>query len=88
MANERWVRVHDLFGKSVVPPDAAKVIQRAVAVAIERGDVSAGAAWQLIEFWAADYLAGVDTERQWRIRTKVQRINEWAYEREEASPHG
>ena len=57
-----WVRLHDILGKSVVPPESAVVIERAVEVAIRRGDVAPSAAWQLVEFWAASYLAGVSLE--------------------------
>ena len=57
-----WIRLYALFGQSTVPPDAAEVIEQAVKKAIKRGDVSPNAAWQLIEFWAADALAAYDAE--------------------------
>lgn len=68
--------MYDIFGKSVVPPDAAEVIEHAVEKAIERGDVSPGAAYLLVEYWAADYLAGVETDRQQQLQAEVQRAND------------
>jgi hypothetical protein len=75
MADERWIRLYDLLGQSVVPPDSAEVIERAVDKAVKRGDVSYRARWQLIEFWAADYLAGVETDRQEEIKSAVRKAN-------------
>jgi DNA-binding transcriptional regulator YdaS (Cro superfamily) len=57
-----WTRLHDILGKSVVPPESAVVIERAVEIAVRRGDVAPNARWQLVEFWAANYLAGVSLE--------------------------
>jgi hypothetical protein len=68
--------MYDLFGQSTVPPEAAEVIEHAVSKAIERGDVSPNAAWQLVEFWAADYLAGVETDRQHQLQGAVDRANQ------------
>ena len=57
-----WIRLHDILGKSVVPPESAEVIERAVEIAVRRGDVAPNAAWMLVEYWAADYIAGCTVE--------------------------
>ena len=66
-APDRWVRMRDLFGLSVVPPDDALVIRRALAVALGANDVSPKARWQIVTKWAADYL----TDEQARARAAV-----------------
>jgi hypothetical protein len=73
--SSRWVRLYDILGQSTVPPDAAKVIAKAVEKAVEVGDVSARARWQIVEFWAADYLAGAETDHQKRVRRAVDSAN-------------
>jgi len=57
-----WVRMRSIFGESVMPPDAARVVARAVRLAVALGDVPRGARWEFVEFAAADYLAGVQAE--------------------------
>lgn len=54
----RWVPLASIFGTDEVPPQAARVMQRAVARMVEHDEVSDKAHWQAIEFWAADHLAG------------------------------
>jgi hypothetical protein len=73
--SSRWVRMHDIFGKSLLPPDSAEVVEKAVEVAIERGDVAPNAAYLLVEYWAADYLAGVPTDRQRDVQRAADRAN-------------
>ena len=53
-----------LFGESVVPPESAAIIMRAVNRAVAVGDVPRNARWMFVEFLAADYLAGQYTERE------------------------
>ena len=55
---ESWVRLVNVLGTDSVPAPAGNVIGEAVRKAIARGDCSAHAPWQAIEFWAASYLAG------------------------------
>jgi hypothetical protein len=52
-----------IFGKSVLPPDSAQVVIRAVNLMVATRDVSPRARFQAVELWAADYLAGVDAQR-------------------------
>jgi hypothetical protein len=78
MADDGWIRMYDIFGKSVVPANSAEIIIRAVRKAVKRGDVASTAKWQLVEFWAADYLAGVETDRQERLQAAVDEANEEA----------
>jgi hypothetical protein len=55
-----------IFGESVMPPEAAAVVIRAVNRAVAVGDVPRNARWQFVELLAADYLAGQYTERELR----------------------
>ena len=67
MSDERptgWVRMRDIFGLSVMPPESAAVVVRAVNRAVAVGDCPRNARWQMVELWAADYLAGQYTERE------------------------
>lgn len=54
-----WTPLLALWSTTSVPPGAALTIRRAIARALERGDVSRKNVWQLMEYWAADYLAEV-----------------------------
>lgn len=60
---ERWIRMYDLFGLSVVPPESAKVIARALNLMVAVGEVPRNARWQAIELLCADWLAGYDAHR-------------------------
>tara|TARA_R110002167_G_scaffold12153_9_gene52114 strand:+ start:267 stop:1175 length:909 start_codon:yes stop_codon:yes gene_type:complete len=53
-----WVALPQLFGSAMVPPDAAEVIEAAVAKMQEAHDLGQFVRWRAIEYWAADYLAG------------------------------
>ena len=64
-----------IFGLSVLPPDSARVVIRAVKRAVALRHVSPNAPWQIIELWAADYLASVETERQQAIREAAEAAN-------------
>jgi hypothetical protein len=72
---ERWVRLFDILDQSVVPPDAAEVIQRAVDKAVEQGDVRRSSKWKIIELWAADYLAGAQTDYEHDLEVAVEKAN-------------
>lgn len=67
--------MYDLFGQSVVPPDSAEVIAAAVEKAIDVGDVSPNAAYLLVEYWAADYLAGAPTDHQRDVQRAADKAN-------------
>lgn len=60
---ERWVRMYDLFGLSVIPPESAKVVARALNIMVATGDCPRNARWQAVELWAADYLAGYEAHK-------------------------
>jgi hypothetical protein len=75
---ERWVRLYHIFDQSVVPPESAEVIQRAVDKAVEVGDVRRSSKWQIIELWAADYLAGAQTDYEHDLEQVIGRANEEA----------
>lgn len=64
-----------LFGESVVPPESAAIIMRAVNRAVAVGDVPRNARWMFVEFLAADYLAGQRTERQQAIAAAADAAN-------------
>jgi ParB-like chromosome segregation protein Spo0J len=53
-------RVHlkDLFGSTWVPKEAAAVIKDAVAKMQAEGSIGKSNRWQVLEMWAANYLAG------------------------------
>ena len=53
-----WVRMRTIFGESVLPPDVAATVVRAVNRAVAVGDVSRTARWQFLEWMAAEYLNG------------------------------
>lgn len=59
-----WVRMRTIFGESVMPPEAAAVVIRAVNRAVAVGDIPRNAKWQFVELLAADYLAGQYMERE------------------------
>lgn len=53
-------RVHlkDIFGTAYIPKEAAAIIQKAVEKMQAAGDIGKFNRWQLVEFLAAEYLAG------------------------------
>lgn len=60
-----WVRMRTIFGESVMPPESAAIVLRAVRRAVAVGDVSPKARWQIVERWAADYLANEYALQAW-----------------------
>ena len=56
--HDGWVPLATLFGKDVIPADAAVVIRRAIRKMVDDGDLEEGKKWLAIERLAADYLAG------------------------------
>ena len=61
-----WVRMRTIFGESVMPPDSAAVVMRAVNRAVAVGDAPRNARWMIVELWAADYLANEHALARWR----------------------
>lgn len=55
---KNWVDITAVVGTKKIPRGAAFVIQTAMKEAIKNGDVGERNKWQIIEFWAAEYLAG------------------------------
>lgn len=56
LKHKKWVPMDSVFGTDEVPAEAAMTIKRAVDKAMSQGDVSKKNMWQIIEYWAADYL--------------------------------
>jgi hypothetical protein len=54
----KWIEIKRVIGTDALPPRAAFVIQQAIKKAVENGDVRERNKWQLLEYLAADYLAG------------------------------
>jgi hypothetical protein len=52
------VALRDLLGSTYIPVSAAKVIKEAVDKMEREGNVGPKNRWQVLEMWAADYLAG------------------------------
>ena len=59
---QKWVPIASIFGADEIPQAAARIVQRAVAHLVETGDATEKARWMALEYWAADYLAGAQTE--------------------------
>lgn len=55
---EDWIEFKEILGTDRIPPRAAFVIANAIKEGIRRGDISKINQWQLLEYLAADYLAG------------------------------
>jgi hypothetical protein len=56
-AVDGWVYLTDIFGARV-PREVGKVLQQALEKMQENGDVTDKNRWQMLEYLAADYLAG------------------------------
>jgi hypothetical protein len=52
------VALRDLLGSTYIPVEAAKVVKQAVDKMEREGNVGPKNRWQVLEMWAADYLAG------------------------------
>lgn len=61
-ADEEVVPLRDLFGASVIPKDAADVIQHAITALVKAGDVTEKARWRAVELLAADFIAGANQD--------------------------
>jgi hypothetical protein len=58
VADPERVHLKDIFGTAWVPKEAATVIKDAVQKMAKAGDIGQTNRWQVLEMWAADYLAG------------------------------
>lgn len=47
-----------VFGSAAIPVESAEVIKKALKKAEKDGTITSKNKWQMIEYWAADYLAG------------------------------
>ena len=56
--SEEWVQLTSLLGTPAIPKEAAEIIKEAVDKMTKEGTVGAKNKWQVLEYWAADYLAG------------------------------
>jgi hypothetical protein len=55
--DDAWVPIERALETHRIPQAAAAVVKQAIVKARERGDVTDRNAWQLLEWWAANYLA-------------------------------
>ena len=55
---EEWTYLAKVFGNNAIPASAAEVIKKALKKAEKEGTITSKNRWQIIEYWAADYLAG------------------------------
>ena len=56
--SEEWGELTSLLGTPAIPKEAAEIIKEAVDKMTKEGTVGAKNKWQVLEYWAADYLAG------------------------------
>jgi hypothetical protein len=56
--SEEWVQLGTIFGNAAVPKESAEVMKQALKKALDDGTVGSKNKWQLIEYMAADYIAG------------------------------
>jgi hypothetical protein len=54
-----WLPVHEVFGKGPVPKEAARVIRLAIEKARRDTEAFQVPDWMIIEWIAADFLAGL-----------------------------
>ena len=47
-----------LLESAAIPVESAEVIKKALKKAVKDGTITSKNKWQMIEYWAADYLAG------------------------------
>lgn len=59
-----WVPLASIFGTDLVPASAAQVIQKAAQRMMDSGEIAKKNLWQVIEYWAAEYLAGAIETRK------------------------
>ena len=53
-----WTYLAKIFGSAAIPVESAEVIKKALKKAEKDSVISSKNKWQMIEYWAADYLAG------------------------------
>ena len=53
-----WTYLAKVFGSAAIPVESAEVIKKALKKAEKDGTITSKNKWQMIEYWAADYLAG------------------------------
>lgn len=52
-----WVTIDSIVGRRSIPAESARVVKQGMDEAQRRGDVTEKGRFQVLEFWAADYLA-------------------------------
>lgn len=62
LSDGKWVTIDSVIGRRTIPAESARVIMQAIEEAQTRGDCTDKNQFQLLEFWAADYLAGALSE--------------------------
>jgi hypothetical protein len=55
----KWVTIDSIIGRRTIPAESAKVLKAALDLAVANDDVTDKSKFQALEFWAADYVAGV-----------------------------
>lgn len=55
--SQPWVRLDSVFGTDAVPAAVGRVIREAIEVAATRDEINPEHPWQILEWWAATYLA-------------------------------
>ncbi len=58
-----WVSIVEIFGARL-PKSVADMLRGVIQKAIIQGDITDKNKWQILEYWAADYIAGSDETRQ------------------------
>ena len=53
-----WTYLAKVFGSAAIPAESAEIIKKALKKAEKEGTITSKNKWQMIEYWAADYLAG------------------------------
>ena len=68
----KWIKLASLFHTTAIPPSSAYVISIAIKKALRDGDIRERNRWQILEYWAADYLAGgrLFEGNQHRVKTR------------------
>jgi ParB-like chromosome segregation protein Spo0J len=56
--HEKWVPVETLLGTRSMPAESAAIVAQAFTKMRSQGDLSEGSPWRMLEFLAAEYLAG------------------------------
>ncbi len=56
--DQEWVQISSVIGSAAIPAESAEVIKEALKKAMDDKVVTKNNVWQMVEYWAADYLAG------------------------------